>query len=306
MYKISGVHHVAIGVASLEKMKAFYQGVLACSKVFAEFPQVEHEAMSELLRTSGIVFSAILCSQEAGGIIFELAQMATPAPRAIRRDFRYGDIGVAKTTIAVSDLERFYGEQKGRINFLSRPKSVKIPKWGSYNFVYGKDPEGNLIELASGDSLPARNGFGGARWVGVSVTDLERSMSFYRKHFRLDKVIIDVHESFSGLVDEVSGGHRTGVLSCLLANSQGDGMVELFEVTRPRGRSIPFATRWGDFGYLQLCFNCDNVEEMAAYCEKEGLDFLTHLKVFNDERAGAFIYVRDPDGIPVEFLDFGS
>ena len=303
MYTISGVHHVAIGVMDLENMKAFYRGVLEASNVFAEFPEVEHEPMNEVVRSSN-VYSAMLCSQEAGGIIFELVHMVKPEPRALRRDFRYGDIGVAKTTVAVSDVVRFYREREDSINFCSEPKLATIQGWGNYRFVFCKDPEGNLIEFVSSDIVPVQNGFGGACWVGVSVTDLERSLSFYRKHFSLDRVIIDVHERFSGLVDEVSGGNHTRVRSCLLAAGQGGGMVELFEVTEPRGRSIPFASRWGDFGYLQFCLNCDNAQEMALYCEKEGIEFLTHPQKFDDEKAGSFIYVRDPDGIPVEFLGF--
>ena len=75
-------------------------------------------------------------------------------------------------------------------------------------------------------------------------------------------------------------------------------------VTRVTMVSIPFASRWGDFGYLQFCLNCDNAQEMALYCEKEGIEFLTHPQKFDDEKAGSFIYVKDPDGIPVEFLGF--
>jgi catechol 2,3-dioxygenase-like lactoylglutathione lyase family enzyme len=286
-------------------MSAFYLGALGCSRVFAEFPEAGHEPMDELLRAPGTVYAALLCGQEAGGIVFELVGMTRPAPRPMRRDFRYGDIGVAKTAIAVADVEGFYRERQAALNFCSGPKSALVPGRGRYNFVYCRDPEGNLVEFFSGDDVPERQEYGGARWVGVSVTDLERSMSFYREHFGLEKVVIDVHEGFSGLVDEVSGGTGTRVRSCLLAaGGQGDGMVELFEVMKPRGRSIPFAARWGDFGYLQLCLNCSGVEEMAAHCEQHGIEFLTGLKRFDDERAGVFIYVRDPDGIPVEFLDF--
>ena len=303
MYTILGVQHVAMGVRDLETMKAFYRDTLEATSVFAEFPEVEHEPMDEVVRSSN-VYSAILCNHEAGGILFELVHMAQPEPRPLRRDFRYGDIGVAKTTVAVADLEQLYRERADKINFCSEPKRVTMPGLGDYRFVFCKDPEGNLIEFVSSEIVPVENGFGGACWVGVSVTDLERSMAFYRKHFGLERTTIDVHERFSGLVDEVSGGQSTRVRSCLLTTGTGGGMVELFEVTRPRGRSIPFASRWGDFGYLQFCLACDNTLEMAAYCEQEGIEFFTHPKTFNDDKAGSFIYVRDPDGIPVEFLGF--
>jgi len=82
-------------------------------------------------------------------------------------------------------------------------------------------------------------------------------------------------------------------------------MVELFEVVNPRGRSIPFGVNFGDFGYLQTCFYHSDIRGIAASCKEAGIEFLTDLKVMDDgipEHAGSFIYIRDPDGIPLEFL----
>jgi len=299
------VHHVAIGVRSLRTMKAFYQNILEFNKIFLEFEESEHEIMHELLRMSHVVFSGILFNQEKEGILVELIKMTDPIPRAIRKDFRYGDIGLSKITIAVSDLDRLYGELAGKINFCSQPKLAMVPGWGDYYFVYFKDPEGNLIEFVSDTSGQFRHRFSGVRSVGVSVTDLQRSMSFYRKNLGLDRVVIDCHESFSGLVDEVSGGNRTQVRSCVLASSKGSGMIELFEVISPRGRSIPFGTNFGDFGYLQVCFYCNDIEEVATYCEKVGIEFLSRPQLLDDgipEHKGSFLYAKDPDGIPIEFL----
>jgi catechol 2,3-dioxygenase-like lactoylglutathione lyase family enzyme len=305
MYKGSGVHHVGIGVRSLETMKSFYQDVLEFNKVFDEFAETEHEAMHGVFRMPSVVFKGIMFNQEAGGVFVELIQMTNPVPRAIRKDFRYGDIGVAKITIAVSDVERLYRELKGRLDFCSKPKLAAIPGWGDYRFLYCRDPEGNLIEFISGVNVQVRNRFGGTHWIGVSVTDLQRSKSFYQKYLGFDIVVINNHESFSGLVDEVSGGNQTQVRSCVLANSKGGGMLELFEVLKPRGRSIPFATNWGDFGYLQVCLYCDNIHELADYFEKEGMEFLSGLQLIDagiPEHAGSFMYIKDPDGIPVEFM----
>lgn len=307
MYQGIGVHHVAIGVKSLKNMKSFYQGVLEFTDVFDEIPEAEHEAMSEVLRMSPVIFKGVMFSQGAGGVSLELIQMTKPVPRAIRNDFRYGDIGVAKITIAVSDVEGFYKDFKDMLNFCSEPKLAMVPGWGDYPFVYCKDPEGNLIEFISGVNGPVNDRFGGVRWAGVSVTDLPRSRVFYQQYFGFDSVVINNHENFSGLTDEVSGSSQTRVRSCVLANSKGGGLLELFEVMEPRGRSIPFATNWGDFGYLQVCFYCENTPEMADYLEGEGIEFITGIKTIadNPDHAGSFIYIKDPDGIPVENMVIG-
>ncbi|MBA7588814.1 hypothetical protein ES708_30883 [subsurface metagenome] len=141
--------------------------------------------------------------------------------------------------------------------------------------------------------------------IGISVTDLKRSIAFYQKHTGFDTLFVNPHESFSGLVDEVSGGNSTKVRSCILSSSKGSGMVELFEVLEPRGRSIPSYTLWGDFGYLHTAMMCQNVPEIANRCEKEGLEFVIKLKIIPGEDA-AFTYIRDPDGIALEFLSFGD
>jgi catechol 2,3-dioxygenase-like lactoylglutathione lyase family enzyme len=306
MEEACAVHHVAIGVKSLGTMKSFYQGVLEFNKVFAESAHTEHKHMREVLRMSHTMHSILMFNQEVGGIFVELVRMTNPVPRAIRKHFRYGDIGVTKMTIAVSDLDWLCGELEGRVNFCSKPKSVEIPGWGEYHFLYCRDPEGNLIEFVSGRHVQVPNRFGGVRWIGVSVTDLGRSMSFYQKYLGFDTIVMDTHERFSGLVDEVSGTNQTKVRSCLLASGRGNGMIELFEVLEPRGRSIPFSTSWGDFGYLQICLYCDDIREMATHCEKEGMEFLSGIQFVHDKHAGGFFYFRDPDGIPMEFLAFNQ
>lgn len=303
MYRGSGIHHVGMGVQNLEAMKAFYQETLEFSKAFAEFPEQEHN-MDEVFRMSHVKFKGVMFHQEAGGVIAELIQMTNPVPRPIRKEPRYGDIGVAKITIAVSDVEQLYRELKGKVNFCAKPKLTTVPGWGDYHFVYGRDLEGNLIEFISGPKIQVENRFGGARWIGTSVTDLERSKAFYQKYLGFDTVVINPHSSFSGLVDEVSGGNETQVRSCVISNSKGGGMLELFEVLTPRGRSVPFCAYWGDFGYLEIAIQCDDIHEMGRYFEKEGMEFLSRptLAIEEPEYEGWYLYIKDPDGIPVEVI----
>jgi catechol 2,3-dioxygenase-like lactoylglutathione lyase family enzyme len=303
--RVSGVHHVAIGVRDLETMTAFYRDLMGFTEVFAEFGESEQEIMREVTRSSRAVFSGATLQQKAGGIMLEFIQMREPAPRPIHRNVRYGDIGVTKITIATADVPSVWGKLRDRVDFRSEPKTTVIAERGDYQFVYCRDPEGNLVEIASGNP-GAEQMFGGACSVGIGVSDLERSVPFYRDFLGFDVTLADAHESFSGLVDEVSGTAGTRVRSCLLsANAHGEAMIELFETLRPRGRSIPFSTCWGDFGYLQAAFNCDDVHGVATDLEAAGVELLCSPKVLDGgpmEHPGEFVYARDPDGIPIEFL----
>lgn len=299
---IKGVQHVGMGVKDYNGMKEFYGKTLEMTKRYAEFPEVWN-AMGEVFRTSYHKFGGIMVQQEAGGIIVELISMSIPHPRPIRKENRYGDIGVNKITVAVSDVEKLRKDYEGKIHFSSEPKSVALSGWGKYHFVYGRDPEGNLIEFVSGPRMDAKDRFGGVRWLGVGVTDLERSMAFYQS-LAFDHVVMKPHEGFSGLVDEVSGVKGTQVRSCLLANGNGGGMLELYECLKPRGRSIPLNTHWGDFGYLEVAIECEDIHKVGTWCKTEKFDFL-HTPCMAFEEGGCemwFMYVKDPDGIPVEVI----
>jgi len=299
---VKGVQHVGMGVKNYEVMKEFYGNTLEMTNVYLEFPEVWN-AMTQVFRTSYHKFKGIMFQQAAGGIVVELIAMSIPLPRSIRKDKRYGDIGVNKIAIAVTDVEKFYNEYKDKIYFFSQPKSVTLPGWGEHHFIYAKDPEANFIEFISGPNLEVKDRFGGGRWLGVGVTDLERSVSFYQS-LGFDRVVVKPHEEFSGMVDEVSGAKGTQIRSCLLANSNGGGMVELCESLKPRGRSIPMNSHWGDFGYLELCIECDDIHKMSSYCKEKKMDFLhtTCMAVEEGDVEYWFQYVYDPDGIPVETI----
>jgi catechol 2,3-dioxygenase-like lactoylglutathione lyase family enzyme len=295
------IHHVALGVRDLSAMEAFYREQMGLREVFAFFGECERPLMKDVVRASQVIFSGIMLRDEAQGIMLELIQMKEPEPRPIRLDFQYGDIGVSKVSIGVEDLEAFC-RRAGDV--VLPPKTIVIPGLGEYSFCFCKDPEGNLVEL-----FQLHGGLGGAPSclcrIGIAVTDLERSIEFYTSKLGL-ALILPPHDAFSGQLGELFGLEDARVTSCVLsfdlATARG---IELFEARRPRGRSIPFSTRWGDFGYLQVAFSCHDVEGVARELERGGVELLCKRKSTAEEipeHPGEFVYARDPDGIPIELL----
>ena len=128
-----GVHHIALGVKSLKSMRSFYENVLKLNHVLVEFPNGEHESLEEVFRMFPVEFAGVIFGQEAGGIYVELIQMINPSPHYIRSDFRYGDIGVNKITLAVPNLEQFYRHCQ-----LSCVKlfSANLPKKGRFSATF--------------------------------------------------------------------------------------------------------------------------------------------------------------------------
>ena len=111
---------------------------------------------------------------------------------------------------------------------------------------------------------------------------------------------------FSGLLDDVIGQENTKISSCLLASSKIPAMLEIIEVIKPRGRSVPFFTRWGDFGYLQISFNAADISAIENYCEREGIETLCKPIKADDKLAPSHVYLKDPDGIPINCMVFNQ
>lgn len=300
---LKGVHHVGIGTQNYDAMKSFYGEILQCSDIYgAEFPEVCN-AMPEVFRQSPHKFKGIIFRQKAGGVYVELLKMSYPIPRPIRRHKRYGDIGMNKMTVAVDDVTRFYEVYKEKANLTSKPKTVHLPEWGEYQFVYGRDPENNLIEFASIPTAKGKATFGGVQCLGVSCINLEQSMAFYQS-LSFDQIVVAPHEAFSGLVDEITEAKNSRVRSCVLASSEGGGMLELFELLEPRGQGIPFNTYWGDFGYLEVCLDSNDIHALSDHCLKEDIMFL-HGPAVAFAMGGTdvwFMYAYDPNGCPLEAL----
>ena len=274
MDTILGIDHVGLGVRDMKRMTSFYADVFGL-EIIASMPEGDHPAIRGLLRSPTAVHSSCLLASRAGGLTLALFQQVDPPPRPIRADHRYGDIGVAKLRFFVADL---------------------------HGFSYVSDPEGNLIELSNAPEPPT----GAGPRARLRRSRGHRSRSFPRLLPRRPRSGHDApgaHERFSGLLDEMTGHPGATARSCMLGSSKGTGVLELVEVTKPRGRSIPFGTQWGDFGYLQLCLYGTDGERLAAQVESERLDVILPLQTIDDPDFPAqFMYLRDPDGIPVEVL----
>jgi hypothetical protein len=90
----------------------------------------------------------------------------------------------------------------------------------------------------------------------------------------------------------------------LLSTSEGGGMLELFELLVPRGRAIPLNTNWGDFGYLEVCLDSDDVHVCYENCLKKDIMLLHSPSVafaMGDVDMW-FMYAYDPNGCPVEVI----
>lgn len=132
----------------------------------------------------------------------------------------------------------------------------------------------------------------GLEHVGLSVSNLERSIAFYQNLFemRLTRTIECDEDSRLGEVVAMPG--------CLarIAHLESEkGMLELFEYTHPRGEPVPRGRRsQADLGHIHTGFSCDDVRTEYARLKALGVEFLSEPVEF---RPGVWIvYFYGPDG----------
>lgn len=133
--------------------------------------------------------------------------------------------------------------------------------------------------------------------VGLTVSDIERSVEFYTTMFGLRVV-----DRGDGDADWISVG--LGVPNTKLATAHLEGAnlrLELLQYVQPPGRGD--APRNNDVGAAHICFPVDDIESTYDDLIAKGARFIappspSHM----GGRGFRFAYLLDPDDISVEIL----
>ncbi len=138
---IRGIHHTAISTADLERSIGFYRDLLGFEMVMDfSWPEGTENmnATHELEETSGRVVLL-----KAGNAMIELFQFETPTPKPLDPDRRLCEHGITHFCIDVDDIDLEYERLKAAgMRFHCPPVD-----YGSVKTTYGRDPDGNVIEL---------------------------------------------------------------------------------------------------------------------------------------------------------------
>lgn len=141
--------------------------------------------------------------------------------------------------------------------------------------------------------------------VGMTVSDLDRSMEFYSRVLGFEK-ISEV---------EVSGDdyeHLEGVFGLRMRVARmrlGEEFIELLEFVAPKGRPRPAEMRSNDRTFQHIALITGDMERAYARLRKNKIEHISpgpqRLPDWNKNAGGiqAF-YFRDPDGHPLEVLAF--
>jgi len=152
----------------------------------------------------------------------------------------------------------------------------------------------------------ASAGVAGVAAIGITVSDLDRSVAFYTKvlGFERDGAIVDaIGEPYETLYDVFPARLRRARLRL------GDERIELTEWVTPAGRPAPEVSRSNDRWFQHVAIV---VRDMDAAYERVAKARVRHvspepqrLPDWNPNAGGirAF-YFRDPDGHPLELIWF--
>lgn len=311
---ISGIQQMGIGVPNVQEIWKWYRNMFGVNiKIFEDAA----EAPLMTIYTGGIVQNrtASLALSMDGGGGFEIWQYKSRNTEKATFDIQLGDYGLYSCYIKSRNVEASYQHhQKNNGNVLgpitTRPNGEK-----SY---FIQDPNENLFTVIDGrdwfknTNHPSKCGGVGGAIIGVS--DIDKALPLY--HDVLEYNVVEYDET--GVFDDFSqlpggGGKfrrvllthknaRKGAFAPLLGPTE----IELVQsLDRTDCRKIFENRFWGDWGFIHLCFDINNMEGLRQECEKAGFPFTVDSGETFDmgEAGGRFSYIEDPDGTWIEFVE---
>ena len=135
--------------------------------------------------------------------------------------------------------------------------------------------------------------------VGMTVSDLDRTVEFYCGLFGLRKV--SRGQAGGEQVATVVGIAHAEMRIAMLAGE--NLLVELIQYTVGNGQ--PAAPSTNDIGSAHVCLSVDDIDAVYRELYEKGVEFVAPPSPPLDDAGTRVVFVRDPDGIPVELLQPG-
>lgn len=312
---ICGVQQVGIGVRSVEEAWPWYRDVFGVDiKILGDVGVAERM----LPYTGGKPQPryAILVINLQGGGGFEIWE---PRERELNYiDFtpQLGDYGIFACKVKSRDVRSAYEEMKQKgVNILTSP--APSPSGKEHFFI--QDPWNNIFDVESDDYCfyNDHKNTGGNNGATLGVSDMDKSIKFYGSIMDYDKVEYDVTGVFDDLKGVPGGEFKVrrvmltrskdieGPLSPVLGTSHIELIQRIDEEGVPTPRKLYEGRLWGDPGFIHLCFDVRNMQEVRKASEAMGHKFVcdSGADFQMGEADGHFTYIEDPDGTLIEFVE---
>ena len=137
---IRGIHHVAVHVRDLDRMILFYRDAFGFEVVGEQFAWEKEPVVDTLIDVPNSAAKGAML--RAGTCYIEMFEFQAPEGRASPQNPT--DKGYTHFCVDVTDIEDEYERLKGLGMTFGADAPIDM---GHVKSVYGRDPEGNVIEL---------------------------------------------------------------------------------------------------------------------------------------------------------------
>lgn len=303
---ITGIQQVGIGVVDADQAKYLYRNLFGMDVLVFD-DEAEAKLMTRYTGNQSYKRRAILTMNLKGGGGFEIWQYLDRTPVTLPKYSIWGAPGINAVKIKTSCIHT------ARKKLTSYP-ALKIspihtsPNQGSSFTV--TDNISHTFQIVEGVDWFKNNStcLGGVAGVVIGVSNMERSLLFYKQLLGNVYTVLDITESIihNGKEQTVRKvllrKHiaNTGAFSRLL----GGFDIELIQSLDEQAPHLFQNRYWGDCGFIHVCFDVLNMDGLKQTMEQNGYPFTVDSagSYAMENASGRFCYVEDPDGTLIELV----
>lgn len=309
---ISGIQQVGIGVKDAREAFAWYNKHFGMDVLVFEDAATAAKMTPYTGGKAQTRFAMLALNMQSGGG-FEIWQYESRIPQPPSFKVQLGDTGIFAVRLKSKNVAAAHQAfVKAGLDIVG---GLHQDPAGNDTF-FIRDPWNNLFQLVNDTywyaNTKANNG--GVAGTLIGVSNMERSVDFYKKILGFNKTLYDVTGVFDDLKPIEGGGkkfrrvllrqneERLGAFSRLL----GPAQVELIQALDGYEPRKIFENRyWGDLGFIHLCFDVTGMDLHEADCKNLGYPFTINSGNRFDmgEASGQFCYNEDPDGTLMEYVE---
>ena len=151
---------------------------------------------------------------------------------------------------------------------------------------------------------------GGIDHIGIGVKNIDRSLNFYQDFLGFKDVIFDYTGKLPGMdqVGKPDVNARIVMLASCNVSPIAQGMIKLVQLLPPaKPDKTEMEYEWGSICIAEVCMNVKNIEKIYASALEKGFKPVlapTYAVCPPADEECKFAYIRDPDGILIEFVEW--
>ena len=312
-YTISAIQQIGVGTNDFRKSWDWYIEMFGFDVKILEDDTVAERMLPYTGGKAQKRHACIAVNLQGGGGL-EIWQYSEREPQEAPFKVSTGDSGIFAAKVKCRNVRKFHKELTTKWDKCS---DVSEDPSGMPCF-YVEDLFGNLFQIVQRDDVFIEDHklCGGIAGALIGVTDMERSLAFYKDVLGYDEMIYDSTGSFDDWSSLPGGPERyrrvllgrSSALQGAFSGLLGRNVLELVQPLDRKPRRIYEGRFWGDPGFIQICYDVTGMDALGEFCRSKGHPFTVD-SCPNGERfdmgeaSGRFTYIEDPDGTLIEFVE---